>query len=185
MVGTSHSALGGFPVRTVIGFVLIAASFAVVAVKVVPRLAAGAQLTVATAETATVPSRIRPAGGFKVAIPADENGHYFASAVVNGHTIEVVVDTGATSVALTSETARRLGLKLQPADFDIPISTANGVIAAAEVTLSEIRVGSITLRNINAMVVPGDALGVNLLGMTFLNRLTKFEVAGGQLLLVD
>lgn len=185
MLAASHSALGELPVRTVVGFVLVAASIAMLAVKFVPKVATGAEPTVATAETATAPSRIRPVGGFKVAIPADESGHYFANAIVNGHSIEVVVDTGATSVALTSETARRLGLKLDVSDFDMPISTANGVIAAAEVTLSEIRVGSITLRNINAMVVPGDALGVNLLGMTFLNRLTRFEVAGGQLLLVD
>jgi aspartyl protease family protein len=53
------------------------------------------------------------------------------------------------------------------------------------VILNEIRLGRISIRNVEALVIPGDALAINLLGMTFLNRLTKFESAGGQLVLVE
>ncbi len=143
----------------------------------------------ALAETEVVPppslSKVRPAGGFKVAIPADPSGHYFANAVVNGHSLRVVVDTGASDVALSEETARRLGLKFDQLRFTIPVSTANGMAFAAEATLAEVRVGSITVRDVSAIVMPGEALDVNLLGMSFLNRLRKFEVGGGPLVLVN
>jgi aspartyl protease family protein len=138
----------------------------------------------ATSATASA-ARPRPPAGRKVAIDADPRGHFFADAVVEGRTISVVVDTGATTVALTAETARRLGIRLSPAAYNQPISTANGVVAAAPVTLSEIRLGGITVRDVGALVVPSNALDVNLLGMTFLSRLTKFEVGGGQLVLTE
>ena len=127
----------------------------------------------------------RSLGGRRVAIDADARGHFLVDATVNGRTVAVVVDTGATTVALTAETARRLGIHLAQSDYRAPISTANGVVAAAPVVLDEIRLGGITVRNVAAMVVPGNALEVNLLGMSFLGRLTKFEVGGGQLVLTE
>ena len=169
-----------------LGFVVASAGLAAIAVGVAPELATATKPDVApTPAPAALASTARPIGGRKVAIPADPDGHYFTSAVVNGHTIDVIVDTGATAVALTAESARRLGFTLAPGDFTDPVSTANGVIPAARVTLSEIRVGTITVDNVAAIVVPGDALGVNLLGMTFLGRLSKFEIGGGQLVLTD
>ena len=59
------------------------------------------------------------------------------------------------------------------------------VTGAAPIALADIKVGGIHLRNVDAMVVPGNALGVDLLGMSFLNRLTKFQLGGGQLVLVQ
>lgn len=127
----------------------------------------------------------RPRGGRKVAIDADPRGHFLVEASVNGRRIEVIVDTGATTVALTASTARRLGISLRDSDYSARISTANGVVGAAPVVLSEIRLGGITIRDVPALVVPGKALEVNLLGMSFLNRLTKFEIGGGQLVLTE
>lgn len=173
--------------RTVIGFVVVAGGLSFLGVKAATNLAATPPVAgvAASAEVAAPVSRARPPGGRKVTIPADDGGHYFSNAVINGHTIAVVVDTGATSVALTAESARRLGLKLKVGDYNVPISTANGTVFAAQVVLSEVRVGSIAIPDVVATVVPGAGLSVNLLGMSFLSRLRKFEVGGGQLVLMD
>ena len=95
----------------------------------------------------------------------------------------MIVDTGATSVALSAETARRLGILPPQSAFRLLISTANGTTSAAPVVLNDVRVGGITVRNVQAVVVAGDALSVNLLGMTFLSRLSQFAVANAQLTL--
>jgi aspartyl protease family protein len=128
---------------------------------------------------------VRRLGGRRVALAADAQGHYQADALVNGRTIPVVVDTGATTVALNAATARRLGIHLTRRDYSVPLSTANGTVSAAPVTLAEVRIGGVSVRNVAAVVVPGEVLAVNLLGMSFLGRLTRFEVAGGQLVLVE
>jgi aspartyl protease family protein len=96
-----------------------------------------------------------------------------------------MVDTGATAVALSAESARRLGIRPPQSAFRMPIDTANGIAYAAPVKLGEVRIGNVSVRNVEAIVVPGDALSINLLGMTFLSRLSRFEVAGGQLVLTQ
>ena len=131
------------------------------------------------------PATFRRPRGRTVVLDADRLGHFEVDAVVNGRSITAMVDTGATSVALNAASARRLGIYLSPRDYRLPVSTANGVIAAAPVTLSEVRLGAISVRNVQAVVLPGEVLQVNLLGMTFLSRLSRFEVARGQLLLVQ
>jgi len=121
--------------------------------------------------------------GRSVALRADPRGHFQVEATVNGRTIPVMVDTGATSVALNSESARQVGIFPSRRDYSMPISTANGTVFAAPVTLREVRLGLISVRNVKAVVLPSEVLGVNLLGMTFLSRLSKFEIAGDQLVL--
>ncbi len=131
------------------------------------------------------PVMVERATGRTIALKADPRGHYLIDAVVNGRPIPVVVDTGATTVALNAESARRLGIYVSRRDYKVRISTANGVINAAPVTLREIRLGGISVRNVEAVVLPGEVLPVNLLGMTFLSRLSKFQIAGGRLVLVQ
>jgi aspartyl protease family protein len=171
--------------RKAIGFVLIVGSLAFLASRAGSWLDGGSDQLAALAEKSPAPIARAPQGTRKVAIPADASTHYFADAVVNGHTISVIVDTGATAVALTEESARRLGIRPAQSEFTARISTANGVVGAAPIVISEIRLGAITVRNVPAIVVPGNALGVNLLGMSFLSRLHKFEVGGGQLVLTQ
>ncbi len=133
----------------------------------------------------SAPVMVQRLSGLTVALRADRQGHFQGDAVVNGRTIPVVVDTGATTVALNGAAARRLGLYLSQSDYRIAVSTANGVVAAAPVRLGEVRLGNVSVRNVEAVVVSGDALPVNLLGMTFLSRLSKFEIADGQLVLTQ
>ncbi len=120
-----------------------------------------------------------------MALSADRNGHYVADATVNGIALRVMVDTGATTVALTDDTARRLGIAPAEGSYRLPIATANGSVGAAPVTLRHVRIGDIDVDDVAAVVMPPGALPVNLLGMSFLGRLSRFQVAGGQLVLVE
>jgi aspartyl protease family protein len=102
-----------------------------------------------------------------------------------GQSIPVLVDTGASAVSLPFEVAQRLGFKLNDADFRASASTANGSTKVAPVTLDEVRVGDIVVRNVRAVVAkPGALAGSSLLGMSFLSQLTKVETAHGTLRLV-
>jgi aspartyl protease family protein len=121
----------------------------------------------------------------QVALAADARGHFVTTARINGQKVVVLVDTGATSVAISAETAQRLGIYLTKSDFTGRVRTANGVVAVAPVKLREVSLGNVTVRNVEAAVSPGDTLGVNLLGMSFLGRLSKFEVNGGELVLTQ
>jgi aspartyl protease family protein len=116
-------------------------------------------------------------------IPAGAQGHYFANVLLNGQGFEMLVDTGASVVALKSEDAAALGVYPQSSDFTVSINTANGVGHAARVKLREAQIGSIALYDVDAIVCEPGMLQISLLGMTFLSRLSKVEIQSGALLL--
>jgi aspartyl protease family protein len=120
-----------------------------------------------------------------VALAADRRGHFTATVLVNGRQIEFMVDTGASTVAINEATARRLGIYPSRRAYSEMISTANGLINAAPVKLGEVRIGGIRLNDVQALVVPGKALSFNLLGMTFLSRLSSFEVTRDRMVMVE
>jgi aspartyl protease family protein len=120
-----------------------------------------------------------------VEIRAGATGHYHAQAEVNGRPVEVMVDTGATMVALTYEDAERAGIHLKPSDFTNSVSTANGVTRVAPVTLERISIGDITVRNVAASVSERGRLNTTLLGMSFLSRLERVDMRAGILVLED
>ena len=99
-----------------------------------------------------------------------DRGHYWTDARVDGRRVGFMVDTGATSIALRESDAASLGYRPRPSDYTVRVSTANGVGRAARVELTRVEVGDITVRDVTALVVPDDALNVNLLGMSFLSR---------------
>lgn len=113
---------------------------------------------------------------------AGPGGHFVIEAAVNGIPITFLVDTGASDVVLTVDDARRLGLRPRTLDYSQRFETANGEVRAAPVTLRELRVGQFRLFDLPASVNQG-ALGVSLLGMSFLERLRGYEVADGRLIL--
>lgn len=118
-----------------------------------------------------------------VIIPADPRGSFFVNSTVNNTPIRMVVDTGADYVALSDRDARRAGIELQPADFKVRVSTANGTVLAAPVVLKEISVGGIAVNNVPAIVVPQTKLPVSLLGMSFLSKLSYVKESHGKLTL--
>jgi aspartyl protease family protein len=126
-----------------------------------------------------------PRRGGTEELKAHADGHYYAKAEVNGRGLDVMVDTGASMVALTFEDAERAGLHLRPSDFTGRVSTANGTAAVAPVTLDRISIGAITIRNVRAAVTERGRLERTLLGMSFLSRLERVDIRQGRLLLVE
>ncbi len=116
-------------------------------------------------------------------IPANAQGHYVTDIFVNGQALKMIVDTGATSVALRSEDAAKLNIFPLASDFTIPITTANGVAHAAPVKLREIQLGSMLIYDVDAIVAEPGVMSISLLGMTFLSRLSQVQIASGSLLL--
>ena len=128
-----------------------------------------------------------PAGGTAsdpvVVLNADLRGHYTVHPSVEGRTLRMLVDTGASVVALTYEDAERAGLKVRPEHFTRPMNTANGVAMAAPVRVAELKVGEIRVTYVDAVVMPRGRLGTSLLGMSFLKRLKGFEMSSSRLTL--
>ena len=101
---------------------------------------------------------------------ADSSGHFFGNATVNGANLRYVVDTGATAVALNSADAKRANINYLNGEKTVA-STASGKVVAYRVTVNTLKIGSITLNNVDAAVIEGGFPEVVLLGMTALNRL--------------
>jgi aspartyl protease family protein len=106
-------------------------------------------------------------------------------AEINGRSIDVMVDTGATLVALTYEDAERAGIYTKSSDFTHRVSTANGSARVAPVSLERISIGDITVRNVQGVVSERGKLKVTLLGMSFLGRLDRVDMRSGVLVLQD
>ena len=103
-------------------------------------------------------------------------------ALVNGHVVHFLIDTGASDVSLTMDDARRLGFDPAKLSFTTQYQTANGITLGARVTIDEIKVGDITVRNVAGSVMQDNA-GASLLGMSFLNALGSYEFRGDRLVL--
>ena len=147
---------------------------------ILPPNAASNQQPDQTVETV---DNVQPLKGLAVSIPKSRtDGQYWTEAKVNSGFIRFLVDTGASSVALTPEDARKAGIKLDKLDYNVPISTAGGENVAAYVTLKSISVGAVTVRNVKALVVP-EGLSTSLLGMTYLGQLQKVEATPTSLIL--
>lgn len=126
----------------------------------------------------------RPASsGGDLEIAANDSGHFETEAEMNGSRIEVLVDTGATLVALTYEDAKRVGVFLDPADYTQQVKTANGTAKVAPVQLSAVSIGDITVRNVRGVVAEPGKLHKTLLGMSFLSRLSRVEMRPDALVL--
>ena len=127
---------------------------------------------------------VDPGPGYRAAsIAADAGGQYRAKALIEGQDVEVMIDTGATVVALTAETAARLGVALDPSRPRWRMSTANGVALASPVTLRSVNLGAIYMGDVQAVVMPPGASSTNLLGASFLKRLVSVEQRDGILVL--
>ena len=123
-----------------------------------------------------------PNGNRTVQLSSDRSGHFQTNLMIDGRAIEFLVDTGASSVAIRESEAARLGIRLSARDYNVRTQTANGVGKAARVRLGIVELKGITVRDVEAIVVPDDALSTNLLGMSFLSRV-KWTHDRGRLVL--
>jgi aspartyl protease family protein len=125
------------------------------------------------------PTVLKPSADRILVYQADRRGHFTVSATVNGTPIRLVVDTGASLVALTLEDARAAGFDRSGLVFNRATQTANGSVRFAPVMLREIRIERLSIENVPAAVI--ENLDQSLLGMSFLSRLKNFEMREGAL----
>jgi aspartyl protease family protein len=131
-----------------------------------------------------VPVEMSTQGGFRsVSIPRDIRGHFQTEGRIDGQRIDFMVDTGASMIALNETSAARFGLRPSRGEYNAKVNTANGTIMAARTRLAMVDIGGLVVRDVEAMVLPDQALSENLLGLSFLSKLKRFEYANGKMVL--
>jgi aspartyl protease family protein len=168
-------------------FVLVFAALALLAGVTVPRFAAhmngAAQAPTAMSARAVAAPQPATSNSRSVTVPRDSRGHFAVDARVDGRRLGFMVDTGASLIGLTESDAARLGIHPTPRDYTAEVKTANGSVRAARTLLSMVEVGDLIVRDVPALVLPDEALSENLLGLSFLSRLRRFEYSDGKLVL--
>jgi aspartyl protease family protein len=169
--------------------IFLFALLALIATAVVPRYMGqvGGAPAVAPPGASTAPTANADpvSGGSLVVIEPDARGHFHVEGAIDGRRLDFIVDTGASVVTLTESDAARLGFHAAPRDFVAQLKTANGTVRGAPVRLGMVEIGGLMLRNVTAVVLPDEALSENLLGLSFLSRLHRFEYRDGRLVLED
>jgi aspartyl protease family protein len=118
-----------------------------------------------------------------VQIQRGQGGEFALRARINGVTAPMVIDTGASSVVLTWETAKAIGLPLEMLEYDVDLETAGGHTKAARLTIDRLAVGHLVEKSVPALVVQRGQMKTNLLGMSFLDRLESWGVRSDTLML--
>jgi aspartyl protease family protein len=139
----------------------------------------------ATTAAAKAPSAetVAQASVRSLSIPRDGRGHFETEGRIDGQRIAFMVDTGASVIALNESSAARFGLRPARGEFKAIVATANGTVKAAPTRLAMVDVGGLVVRDVEAMVLPDEALSENLLGLSFLSKLRRFEYANGKMVL--
>jgi aspartyl protease family protein len=135
------------------------------------------------ARTAVQLATVAQAGLRTISIPRDSRGHFATEGRIDGQRIPFMVDTGASVVALNESSAARFGMRPTPGDYRASVTTANGTVKGAPARIAMLEVGGLIVRDVDAMVLPDEALSENLLGLSFLSRLKRFEYANGKMVL--
>ncbi|ODR90262.1 retropepsin-like aspartic protease family protein [Sinorhizobium alkalisoli] len=156
---------------------------------IVPELASSylgrTEETAAAPRTSTAASATASYASSKgVVLEAGRSGHFVGTFRINGRSETGLVDTGASVIAINSSAARRFGITVGSLSFNARAQTANGVVEAAHVRLDRVEIGGISLKDVEAMVLPDKALSGTLVGMSFLGRLSSYRVENGALHLI-
>ena len=136
-----------------------------------------------TARKAPSTETVAQAGVRSLSIPRDARGHFATEGRIDGQRIAFMVDTGASVIALNESSAARFGLRPARGEYKATVTTANGTIKAAATRLAMVDIGGLVVRDVDAMVLPDEALSENLLGLSFLSKLKRFEYANGKMVL--
>lgn len=145
-------------------------------------VAAGYGLWGDISRTSALPQQSYEAGLGTVTIPRARDGHYYLTAQINDQPVRFVVDTGATDMVLTQADARAVGLDPDTLNYLGRAGTANGEVRTAFVRLDEVRLGEVRDTNVAAVVNQGE-MSQSLLGMGYLQRWGRIEIANGKLIL--
>ncbi len=132
-----------------------------------------------------IPGYAQGNGDGSVSFYAGNNGHFEITALLNDkNRVKFLFDTGASTVALTIEDAKKIGINTDNLIYNLPLNTANGISWAARVNIDKIQIGPIVVRNVEGTVSSG-GLDSPLLGMSFLRKLSTFVIKGNTLTLVN
>jgi aspartyl protease family protein len=129
------------------------------------------------------PGDVTVGQGGEVIIPRRLGGQFIISAKVNNVPASFLFDTGASTVVLRAEDAKKMGVDVADLDYDVSVTTANGAALAADAVLDRLAIGPIVVRNVHALIARPGALNENLLGANFLDRLQSYAVERGRLVL--
>ena len=124
-------------------------------------------------------------GQNQIILQRGNNGHFSTKVSINGVTVPMMVDTGASSVVLRAEDAAKLGIDVEKLNYGVTVSTANGDALAAPVRLDEVSIGPIVRKDVRALVTQPGRLQSGLLGMSFLSTLDSVQMRGDELRLTD
>lgn len=116
-------------------------------------------------------------------IRKSSSGHFVASIKINNHKTQALVDTGASLLAIPYSIARKAGLRVKNEDFTVEVRTANGITSGAPVSISNLYLGRIHIRNVKSLVLRDESLSQVLLGMSALNRLGKITLGNRELVI--
>jgi aspartyl protease family protein len=138
-----------------------------------------------TGAVASAPAALEPSADDtrSVVIPPSGNGHFHVEGRIDGRRLNFMVDTGASVIALTERDASMLGIHPAERDYVEAVSTANGTVRAAPIQLGMVEIDDLVVHDVAAVVLPDGALSQNLLGLSFLSRLRRFEYSDGRLVL--
>ncbi|MGI9285941.1 MAG: retropepsin-like aspartic protease family protein [Pseudomonadales bacterium] len=114
----------------------------------------------------------------QVLVNKSRHNAYYTSGTINGQTVKLLIDTGATSVAMNSKVAKRLGIDYLLHGKKGSVRTASGVTSAYYIKLNSVAVGGITVNNVAASVIEGDFPHEILLGMSYLSHVKMEEQQG-------
>ncbi|MCD0417521.1 TIGR02281 family clan AA aspartic protease [Rubrivivax sp. JA1024] len=160
--------------------VVLGTAMAQIADRIAP---APAQAHAAPPSTIAMAAATSESYGRSVSIARDPRGHFRTDGRIDGQRLTFMVDTGASVVALNESSAAQFGLRPSRGDYTTKVSTANGQVKAARARIAMLDVGGLIVRDVDALVLPDEALSENLLGLSYLSKLKRFAYADGRMVL--
>jgi aspartyl protease family protein len=171
--------------RNIVITAAVMAGLGVFMAQMADKMTPAAATAVAPSKPAAIVAMATPAsaGTRSLSIPRDHRGHFATEGRIDGQRIAFMVDTGASVIALNESSAALFGLRPVPNQYIARVATANGTIKAAPAHLDRVEIGGLVVRDVDALVLPDEALSENLLGLSFLSKLKRFEYANGVMVL--
>lgn len=164
--------------------ILIWTSVIVIAINVPSMVSKAGMVTDAHGDKAEVTDASYQDGRLYV-LKSNDAGHFEGKFRFNGKPLQAMIDTGATYVTMNESDARSLGYGGNDLTFKYEIMTANGKVKAAHVLLRSIEIGTVAVRNVDALVVRGKELSFPLIGMSFMKKLSSYTADGDEMKLIN
>ena len=163
---------------------VVAAAFAVGWMMPTTRHKPGLVATAVETGSRTGVERDSPIGLKEMVIQRQPNGHFYVDGTVNGQSVRFLVDTGATTVALTADDAGRAGLQFNPGEFQQIGYGASGPVMGKQVVLDSVALGRNEVTGVRGVIM-ADAAGLNisLLGQSYLERIGSVSISGDEMVL--